>query len=87
MQALIIIKEKQSQQILAEFDMEHSEAAFKAASEFESMGIDVEVIHPTAVESLGLSLGANQSDLEQVREELDQEIQDHESDSCCFNNK
>lgn len=67
--------------VLFETSMENIEQAYNYARDMESYGIDVEIIAPSASETLISSLGAPEEDLETLRKGLDAEIASHEG--CC----
>ena len=74
----------ENNEILNEFSIEDSELAFSEAARMEEMGLSVKLVNPGAAESLGLSLGISSEDLESLRSSLEEEIESHEEDSCCF---
>lgn len=69
-------------QELASFNLEDKEAAFNYAEKLEEMGISVNLKEPSLPESLISSLGASNSDREQLRREIDEEIDSHDTPSC-----
>jgi hypothetical protein len=69
-------------QELASFDLDKKEEAFAYAEQLEEMGIAVTLKEPSLPESLIVSLGANSSDREQLKKEIDEEIDAHDSPCC-----
>jgi hypothetical protein len=72
-----------SGQILFECSLDESKRAYEMAAQMEQMGVDVMVKGPNIAETLCHSLGLGTSDLEAYKEELEEEMQQHEG-SCCF---
>ena len=69
-------------QELASFELDKKEEAFAYAEQLEEMGIAVTLKEPSLPESLIVSLGASTSDREQLKKEIDEEIDSHDSPCC-----
>lgn len=84
--AQIKIIDNISQSILASFDIDESDAAYKFASEMEEMGLDIKISSPSIAETLGETLGVNEAEMDEFKESMEAEISSHldRSDSCCF---
>ena len=75
-----------SESTLFECAVDQSEMAYKKAAEFEEMGLEVKLIHPSVNESLATSLGIKGDPLQAFEDSLEEEIEGHEG-SCCFEDK
>jgi len=80
------IIEKNSGQILFECPVEQSDFAYEKAAEFEELGLEIKLVHPSVNESLAQSLGVQGESLEDFEESLSEEIEGHDG-SCCFEDK
>ncbi len=76
----------QSEQILFECPVTHADKAYIAAAEFEAMGLEVKIDHPTVNQTLAASLGVEGAPLDAFQESLAAEMEDHPG-SCCFEDK
>lgn len=86
MAATVKIIEVHSSQVLFECPVEKSDFAYEKAAEFEEMGLEIKLVHPSVNESLATSLGISGDPLEAFEESLTEEIEGHEG-SCCFEDK
>lgn len=77
----ILLVDKEGQE-LASYPFSKREEAFAYAEKLEDMGIEVHLKEPSLPESLILSLGAGPKETDQLKEEIDQEINDH-GPNCC----
>lgn len=68
-------------QILFECAVEEADKAWDYARQMEEIGIAVKLVSPSLPESLAKILGGNESELEKLRHELDEEIDSHIG--CC----
>lgn len=68
--------------LLKEFSWQEKEKAFQYAAQMESYGLEVSVITPTIMESLGNSLGITPDQAEDLRQSVIAEMEDHDG-SCC----
>lgn len=87
MSSKVKVIENQSQTVLFECDLEDIEKAYQYALEMEGHGIDVSLQAPSLPESLALTLGMNESEIESLKQMLNDEIESHESicnDSCTY---
>lgn len=86
MASKVKIIEEHGQTVLFECEMDKIEEAYKYAVELEELGIEFKIVTPSLPESLGESLGMSRHDLNQLKLELEEEIDSHnqpcESDSC-----
>ena len=82
MTAKIKIIEKQTGDVLKEFEIHESEKAYLYAKEMEDFGLDVKLLSPGASETLIRSLGASDADTLELSNEFDHEIESHHG-SCC----
>ena len=71
----IKILDKSTNELLNEYSIEELETASARARELEKWGLDVEVIVPNVIETLGHSLG--QLDKKKLDEEINEEISEH----------
>ena len=78
----VIVKDNLSGEVLFKTSIENAEAAYKEASKLEEMGLDVSIESPSLPETLISSLGADQTDREHLKKEIDDEIDSH--NSCCL---
>ncbi len=83
MAATVKIIEINSSQVLFECPVDQSDFAYEKAAEFEEMGLEIRLIHPSVNESLAQTLGISGDPLEAFEESLSEEIEGHEG-SCCF---
>jgi tRNA A-37 threonylcarbamoyl transferase component Bud32 len=79
----ILVRDVQTQQVLFECSIDQAETAGKFAAEMEEMGLDIEVITPTLTDTLSSSLGLSREALEEYKQSMEEEMEDHEG-SCCF---
>ena len=84
MDSTIKIIDKLSNQTLYQFSMENIEKAYQKAAQLEEMGIDFVISIPSTAQTLLQSLGADQFTINYLKEEIDNEIDSHNEDSCCF---
>lgn len=70
--------EPNTQQVLESFPLEAEELAYRKATEYEEMGLDVKIVRPTINETLADSLGASEDEKKALRSELDEEILSHD---------
>lgn len=73
----------QSDQVLFECDIQHSEKAYQFAASMEELGLDVKVVSPTLSQTLSSSLGLSAAEKREYEESLEEEMEQHEG-SCCF---
>jgi len=71
------IIETQSQTILREFHPSELETAYKEITEFENMGLEVELQSPGAAQSLFNELGASHDELDDLKDDFDEETSNH----------
>ncbi len=83
MSASVKIIEVNSGQVLFECPIEKSDFAYEKAAEFEEMGLEIKLIHPSVNESLAETLGVQGDPLEAFEESLAEEIEGHDG-SCCM---
>lgn len=76
----------QSAQVLFECPVADADRAYVAAAEFEAMGLEVRVEHPTVNQTLADSLGVAGAPLAEFEASLDDEIEEHPG-SCCFSDE
>jgi hypothetical protein len=69
-------------QVLFECSQDERERAYAFAKEMEALGIEVSLSAPSLPESLALELGMNDEEAAELRDELDEEVDSH--DSCCL---
>jgi hypothetical protein len=85
MKSKVRVIDQGSQQTLFECDVTQAEDAYVKAAEFEEMGLDVKVDHPSVNQTLAASLGVEGSAMEALQESLAEEVEGHES--CCYEEK
>jgi hypothetical protein len=79
----IVVRDRQSSQVLYECSLGQAEKAYNYAAEMEKLGLDVEVISPTLSETLSSSLGLSQQQLQEYKQSVEDEMESHDG-SCCF---
>lgn len=87
MSSKVKVIENQSQTVLFECALEDIEKAYQYALEMEGHGIDVSLQAPSLPESLALTLGMNESEIENLKQMLNDEIESHDTicnDSCTY---
>ncbi|MBC7714704.1 MAG: hypothetical protein H7177_15265 [Rhizobacter sp.] len=73
-----------SKTVLFETTMDKISDAYSFATQMEEAGLDIEVVAPSLAETLITSLGANEKDVDQLKQSMQEEIDDHdESDFGC----
>jgi hypothetical protein len=72
-----------SEQVLFECAVTEADRAYEAAAEFEEMGLDVKIDHPSVNQTLAHELGVEGAPMDAFEESLAEEIDDHPG-SCCF---
>lgn len=75
-----------SAQVLFECPVQDADRAYVVAADYEAMGLEVKVEHPTVNQTLADSLGVSGAPLEDFEQSLDDELDDHPG-SCCFSDK
>ena len=74
---LIKIIDLNSNSTLYRFDHNEYEIAFDKAKELEELGLDIKIVVPTSIETLGVALGADHHALEKISCEINEEIDSH----------
>jgi hypothetical protein len=82
----IRVFEKNSNDILFECSADDADKAYEFAAQMEEIGLEVVIKQPSVAESLSMTLGAKQEELEDIRNEIRDEIESHNEGSCCYNN-
>lgn len=82
----IRVIEKNAGHCLFECAPSEAELAYIKAAEFEEMGLDVVVEHPTVNQTLAASLGVEGLPYEAFQESLAEEIEEHPG-GCCASDK
>jgi hypothetical protein len=82
MEATVKVVEKETQQLLFECPIDQQEKAYQYAGQMEEMGLDVEIQAPTIHETLSSSLGQDEESVQQLKQSIQEELEDHDS-SCC----
>lgn len=82
MQFQVCVKDRATNEILYSCGLNELESAYKEASKFEAMGLDVIVDAPNVNESLANALGIEGDRWEEYEKSMDDEIHDHDG-SCC----
>ncbi len=73
-----------SKTILFETSMEKISDAYSFATQMEEAGLDIEIVAPGLTETLIASLGANEIEMSEYKQSLQDEIDDHDnSDHGC----
>lgn len=75
--------EKQSQSTLFSCPIDQIDRAYQEAAKYEALGLDVEVLAPGVATTLAASLGANEVELEGLKQGFDEEIAGHEEELGC----
>jgi hypothetical protein len=81
-QAKIKLIDKNSLEVIAEFELAQAEAAYQKAAELEEYGLDIIFDSPTITKTLSNSLGISNLEEKKWEDSLKQELEDHDS-SCC----
>lgn len=79
----IQVLDVQTEQVLFECAIKDAEKAYVYAAEMEEMGLDVKVVDPTLSETLTSALGLSNEEVQEYKESMDQEMEEHVG-SCCF---
>ena len=74
---LIKLIDLNSDSTLYSFDHNEYDIAFNKAKELEGLGLDIKIVTPTSIETLGVALGADHHALEKVSCEIKEEIDSH----------
>ena len=74
---LIKIVDLNTESTIYSFDSDEYEKAFNKARELEELGLDIKIVTPTSIETLGVALGADHQALEKVSCEIKEEIDSH----------
>lgn len=74
---IVKILEVSEQTVLFECSMDDISSAYEYAKELEEMGIDIEIIAPSAPETLVISLGGEKEDLLELKENIEKEVSEH----------
>lgn len=81
-QKTVKIIENNSKEILFETTQKNIDLAYKKVIEFEEMGLDVDIITPSVSQSLIMSLGASEKDVDELRKSELAEIESHNKPTC-----
>lgn len=73
----ITIIEKNSGLILNSYTLDEEHIAFQKAMEYEAMNLDIEIKRPNSIEQLGTALGASKLEFQNLKCELNQELESH----------
>ena len=77
MSSTVKLIDKSTNTVLFTCSIEEIEAAYKQAESYEQMGLDIDLIAPSAPETLIRSLGANGQDIDTLKDVLNDEIKSH----------
>ncbi|MFA6236543.1 MAG: hypothetical protein WC635_04370 [Bacteriovorax sp.] len=69
--------------VLFETTIEKISEAYGFAAMMEEAGLDIKIDSPGLAETLIKSLGANEAEIEEYKQSMDNEIEDHQDDSGC----
>ena len=69
-------------QTILECPVEEQDKAFEYAKQMEELGLDVKIDSPSVPESLARVLGAREQEIQNLRHEIDKEIDSHSPDTC-----
>jgi hypothetical protein len=75
--------DKLSGTTLFETSLEKIDDAYTFATQMEELGLDITIVAPGLAESLINSLGAKQDEIEEFKQSLVDEIENHEDDFGC----
>jgi hypothetical protein len=78
----IKIVDSLNNEILKEFPMEDSQAAYEYAAQMEGYGLEIKIVSPTITETLAESLGLSADMKEDLRQSVIAELEEHDG-SCC----
>ena len=82
----IDIIDSNSATIIKSFPLDKEEEAHKFASQMEEYGINIRISSPSLPETLARSLGRDDSEIDLLKRELEEEITSHH-DECCSHNE
>ena len=68
---IVKVIEIQEGKVLFECNMEEIQLAYDQAAVFEEMGLDIEVLAPSAPETLAMALGSSKEDLEHLKDSIE----------------
>ena len=71
------VRATETNEILFECALSQIESAYEFASQMEKLDIAVKVEAPGAAMSLATALGANKDEIDDLKNTLDEEIEDH----------
>jgi len=77
----IKVIEVMSGEVLQSFSLSQQDDAYTYATQMEQLGLDVKITSPSLPETLAISLGKKNQDIQNLREEIEQEIDSHQN--CC----
>lgn len=76
----IKVIDKTSGTVIKTFAIEDQDQAYSFAEQMEALGMDIEIDQPSLPETLLSSLGRSETELQSLREEMNEEIDSHH---CC----
>ena len=79
----IVVRDNEGQE-LKSFSFEDRDQAFEYLKQLEEWGVEAMLEEPSLPESLINALGASDKDRKQLKDSIDEEMDDHVDDSCCF---
>lgn len=78
------IYHKETEEILFECSIEEREKAYQKLEEFKELQLDVVLKMPSTPETLLGELNMPKEFQDQYRKSLEDEIEDHNDESCCY---
>ncbi len=75
---MIFLNEKSSGENLFQFNGDEQGLAFEKAKELDELGIEVELIIPTVVETLAFELGSNLKESLEYISDAENELDEHD---------
>lgn len=83
--SMIKIYEKNTQNILFQYDISDADEAYHKAASLEEMGIEIDLEHPSVTQTLCETLGLSVEQNQEYEQSVIAEIEDHDG-SCCHTN-
>ena len=77
MQNIVQLIEVYSKEVLFETSVENMNQAYKKATEYEAMGLEIKINAPSLPETLLANLGAKALEIEKLKSEIEAEVESH----------
>lgn len=71
-----------SKEVLFEATPDQMDLVYEKATEYEKMGLDIDILSPSVSQSLIISLGASKKDVEELKQSELAELESHNEPTC-----